>query len=106
VQEASQALFGRGDVRTLDPRTLADATSELPGAVVAVGAELVDALVATGLVDSRKAARRVITEGGAYLNNERVEKEDAVLGEGDFLHGEVALLRRGRRSLAGARRAG
>src|SRR6476619_1119594 len=31
VQAASEALFGKGDVSTLDERTLADATAELPG---------------------------------------------------------------------------
>ena len=65
---------------------------------------MVDALVATGLVDSRKAARRVIGDGGAFVNNERVADMDAVLLADDFLHGRVALLRRGRKSLAAARR--
>ncbi|GAA1244581.1 tyrosine--tRNA ligase [Oryzihumus leptocrescens] len=103
VRAASEALFGKGDLSALDARTLADATAELPGGTVAVGDSVVDALVATGLVDGRKAARRVIGEGGASVNNVKVTDEDAVLGEGDFLHGQVALLRRGRKSLAAAR---
>jgi tyrosyl-tRNA synthetase len=103
VRAASEALFGKGDLTALDARTLADATAELPGGTVAVGDSVVDALVATGLVDGRKAARRVIGEGGASVNNVKVTDEDAVLGEGDFLHGQVALLRRGRKSLAAAR---
>ena len=106
VRAASEALFGKGDLSALDARTLADATAELPGGTVAVGDSVVDALVATGLVDGRKAARRVIGEGGASVNNVKVTDEDAVLGEGDFLHGQVALLRRGRKSLAAARLAG
>jgi tyrosyl-tRNA synthetase len=103
VRAASEALFGKGDLSALDARTLADATAELPGGTVGVGDSVVDALVATGLVDGRKAARRVIGEGGASVNNVKVTDEDAVLGEGDFLHGQVALLRRGRKSLAAAR---
>jgi tyrosyl-tRNA synthetase len=106
VQAASEALFGKGDVASLDERTLVDATAELPGAEVAVGTSVVDALVAAGLVDSRKAARRAIDEGGASVNNAKVTDSEAVLGEGDFLHGRVALLRRGRKSLAAARRSG
>jgi tyrosyl-tRNA synthetase len=104
VQVASEALFGRGDPTALDAATLHDATAELPGGEVAPGDTVVDALVATGLVDSRNAARRVIGEGGASLNNVKVSDPQALLTEGDFLHGQVALVRRGRKSLAAARR--
>lgn len=103
VQAASEALFGRGDVRDLDPRTLSDATGELPGASVAVGTSITDALVAVGLVESRNAARRVIAEGGASLNNVKVTDPERTLRAQDFLHDRVALLRRGRKSLAAAR---
>jgi tyrosyl-tRNA synthetase len=104
VQAASEALFGKGDLTALDPRTLHDATAELPGGEVSPGDSVVDALVATGLVESRNAARRVIGDGGASVNNVKVTDAEAVLIEGDFLHGEVALVRRGRKSLAAARR--
>jgi tyrosyl-tRNA synthetase len=104
AQAASEALFGRGDPGGLDASTLRDATAELPGAEVAIGDSLVDALVATGLVDSRNAARRVIGDGGVSVNNVKVTDPEAVLSESDFLHGQVALLRRGRKSLAAARR--
>jgi len=104
VQAASEALFGRGDPRALDAGTLRDATAELPGGEVAPGASVVDALVATGLVESRNAARRVISDGGVSINNDKVTDLDAVLAAEDFLHGQVALVRRGRKSLAAARR--
>jgi len=104
VQAASAALFGKGDPAALDASTLRDATAELPGGQVAPGASVVDALVATGLVDSRNAARRVISDGGASVNNVKVTGMEAVLTEADFLHGQVALLRRGRKALAAARR--
>ena len=104
VQAASEALFGKGDPATLDAGTLHDATAELPGGEVAPGDSVVDALVATGLVESRNAARRVISDGGASVNNVKVTDVDAVLTNEDFLHGQVALVRRGRKSLAAARR--
>jgi tyrosyl-tRNA synthetase len=103
VQAASEALFGKGDLATLDEGTLLDATGELPGAEVAPGTSLVDALVAVGLVESRNAARRAIGDGGASVNNAKVADPERVLGPEDFLHGRVALLRRGRKSLAAAR---
>jgi tyrosyl-tRNA synthetase len=103
VQAASEALFGKGDLAALDERTLLDATDELPGAQVEAGTTVVDALVAVGLVDSRNAARRAIGDGGASVNNAKVADPERVLGPDDFLHGRVALLRRGRKSLAAAR---
>ena len=104
VQAASEVLFGKGDPTALDAATLRDAIAELPGGEVSPGDSIVDALVATGLVDSRNAARRVIGDGGASLNNVKIGDPEAVLTEADFLHGQVALVRRGRRSLAAARR--
>ncbi|MDC5698818.1 tyrosine--tRNA ligase [Intrasporangium calvum] len=103
VQAASEALFGKGDLAGLDAGTLVDATAELPGADVAVGTTFVDALVAAGLVDSRNAARRAIGDGGASLNNVKVTDQELVLTDEDFLHGRVAVLKRGRKSLAAAR---
>lgn len=103
VQAASEALFGRGDVRSLDARTLRDATAELPGGPVEVGMSVVDALVAVGLVDSRNAARRAIGEGGASVNGEKVLDDARVLHPDDLLHGEVVVLRRGRKALAAGR---
>ena len=105
VQAASEALFGKGELGVLEVGTLVDATNELPGADVEVGTSFVDALVAVGLVDSRNAARRAIAEGGASLNNVKVTDAELLLGEGDFLHGRVALVKRGRKSLGAARRA-
>lgn len=104
VQAASEALFGKGSLAQLDPDTLRDATAELPGGAASPGDSVVDALVASGLVDSRNAARRVLGEGGVSLNNVKVGDAEAVLVEADFLHGAVAILKRGRKSMAALRR--
>lgn len=103
VQAASEALFGKGDVAALDARTLQDATAELPGGEVAPGTGVVDALIAVGIADSRNAARRLIGEGGVSVNNVKVTDSDATLDTSTFLHGQVALLKRGRKHLAAAR---
>ncbi|MFV0464107.1 MAG: tyrosine--tRNA ligase [Nostocoides sp.] len=103
VVAASEALFGKGDLSALDPDTLRDATAELPAGVVGPGASMVDALVAAGLVPSRNEARRTIGDGGASLNGVKVTDEGYVLTPTDFLHGQVAVLRRGRRNLAAVR---
>ena len=52
----------------------------------------------TGLVASISAGRRAIAEGGVYLNNLKIDSEDAVL-EG-LLHSKFAVLRRGKKTLA------
>jgi tyrosyl-tRNA synthetase len=101
VEDASKALFGRGDLGVLDERSLADALAELPLARVSRHDHPVAELfAASGLVPSKSAARRAIAEGGAYVNNRRIDDEDAVVGPADLLHGRWLLLRRGRRSLA------
>ena len=105
AQAASEAIFGKGDLAALDAQTWRDAAAELPRGEVAVGATVVDALVASGLVESRNAARRVIGEGGVSVNNLKVSDPETLLGEADFLHGYAALLRRGRKAQAAAVRA-
>jgi len=106
VQAASEALFGKGDIAALDRQTLLDATAELPGGELSPGDTLVDALVSVGLVASRNEARRALKDGGASVNNAKVSDPEAVLGEQDFLHGRVVLLKRGRKSMAAGRMSG
>ena len=103
VRAASQALFGRGDLGGLDAGTLADALAELPTAQVPRGpVPVVELMERTGLAASRSAARRTITEGGAYVNNVKVDDVEATVGPDEALHGRWLLLRRGRKSLAAA----
>nr|WP_197981332.1 tyrosine--tRNA ligase [Frigoribacterium sp. CFBP 8754] len=100
--DAAAALFGQGDLDALDESTLASAIAELPTAEVAADATVAQALVDTGLVTSLGAARRAATEGGVYVNNARVADADVVVGE-SLLPGRVAVLRRGKKTLAGVR---
>ena len=107
VVAASQALFGRGELTGLAADTLAASLAELPLAEVDVAADgwpqVVDLFAVTGLSPSKSAARRAVTEGGAYLNNVRVAAEDAAVGVEDLLAGEWLVLRRGKRHLAAVR---
>ncbi|GAA4831124.1 tyrosine--tRNA ligase [Actinomycetospora corticicola] len=103
VQAASQALFGRGELRELDAATLAAALAEVPSTTVPRGDDptIVDLLVGTGLAAGRGAARRTVAEGGAYVNNVKVEAEDWTPAESDLLHGRWLVVRRGKRTTAG-----
>ncbi|MFJ4657460.1 tyrosine--tRNA ligase [Nocardia sp. NPDC088792] len=110
VQLASQALFGRGELRDLDESTLAAALAEsaVDGkvAVADPNATIVDLLVSSGLSESRGAARRAVNEGGAAVNNERVSDLEWTPSDADYLHGHWLVLRRGKKNFAGVRRAG
>lgn len=97
---AGAALFGEGDLAALDAATLASAIAELPNATLPVSTTVVDALQATGLSASGGEARRAIAQGGVYLNNAKVEDDAATL-DGAALAGGVAVLRRGKKTLAG-----
>ena len=103
VELAARALFGQAELTDLDEATLASAIAELPRTSVSAKQELptwVDLLAATGVVDSKSAARRIVKEGGAYLNNEKVTAEDFRLEKSHFLCGKYALLRKGKRDIA------
>jgi tyrosyl-tRNA synthetase len=102
---ASRALFGQGELRELDQRTLDAAMAEAPtGAVrLADRPTIVDLLVVSGLAESKGAARRTVREGGASVNNAKVEDEAWTPGESDLLPGGWLVLRRGRRHTAGVR---
>jgi len=102
---ASEALFGQGDLRALDERTMGAALAEIPSVALDPGQPLpavADLMAGAGIVPSKSAARRAIAEGGAYLNNDKVTDQDAVPQPGDLLHGRFLVLRRGKRTVAGA----
>jgi len=100
---ASSALFGRGELRDLDASVLEAALAEAPRGTVALTDEptIVDLLIASGLAESRGAARRTINEGGAYVNNTKVTDEEWKPAKDDLLHGKWLVLRRGKRNNAG-----
>ena len=114
---ASRALFGQGDLRALDERTLAAAFAEVPSAVITGGRpaagedgdgagqgglpRVADLFVAAGITESKSAARRAIAGGGAYLNNVKVTDPDATPQPSDLLRGRYMVLRHGKRTVGG-----
>ena len=99
ARDAALALFGGGDVRTLDQKTLLSALSELPNAEVPIGVSVIDALVAVGLASSNSDARRAIEAGSVSVNQQKVESTEATVD--DILAGGLALISRGKKNLAG-----
>ena len=105
VELAAQALFGKAELSELDEKTLAGAPPETTVADIAAGEPrtIVDLLVASGMADSKGAARRTIKEGGAYVNNQRIESAEWEPSAEDLLHGSWLVLRRGKKNFAGAK---
>ena len=102
--EAAGALFGRGgDLAGVDEATLEAALDgvKIDGefAKAALGDRVAEAGMKAGLFKSISEARKTIKAGGVYLNNTRVEDEERILNENDFLHGRFALIRRGKKAL-------
>jgi len=101
AKAAAAALFGGGDLHELHRETLAAALREAGSTQSARGTPVVDLMVEAGLVKSKGEARRTISEGGAYLNNERITDVEHVPDDGDLLAGSWLVLRRGKKNLAG-----
>ncbi|GIT81138.1 tyrosine--tRNA ligase [Leifsonia sp. LS1] len=100
VIAATGALFGQGDLASLDRGTLESALRELPNTTTAPSTTIAQALVDTGLTKSLGEARRAVDQGGVYTNNAKAEDAEAPIG-GAALDGGMVVLRRGKKTLAG-----
>jgi tyrosyl-tRNA synthetase len=97
---AAEALFGQGDLASLDRGTLESALRELPNTTTAPSTTIAQALADTGLTKSLGEARRAVAQGGVYTNNAKAEDADAPIGDA-ALPGGMVVLRRGKKTLAG-----
>lgn len=102
VELAAQALFGKAELQDLDEATLSSALQETEVAEVGSDATILDLLVESGLEKSKGAARRTVGEGGAYVNNQRIEDIEWSPSADDLLHGSWLVLRKGKKRFAGA----
>jgi tyrosyl-tRNA synthetase len=103
AKAAAAALFGGGDLGAIKPETLASALREAGGTTLPPGEMpgILDLLVSAGLAKSKGEARRTVTEGGAYLNNVRVEDVGLQPTAADLVAGSWLVLRRGKKNFAG-----
>ncbi|NLF80628.1 MAG: tyrosine--tRNA ligase [Clostridia bacterium] len=89
-QNAARALFGGGGITDDMPTTLIERAALKPGFTI------IDLLTACQLIASNSDGRRLIKDGGIYLNNERVASHDQPVSDADFADGQ-ALLRKGKK---------
>jgi tyrosyl-tRNA synthetase len=102
-EEVSALLFGGGDAAGLSPAALELLRAEVPYAELSGGNGALDALdlfVDAKLVASRGAAKRLLEQGGIYVNGRRVMPADRAVGSEALLHGGHLLLRKGAREYA------
>lgn len=99
----SDALFGEGhadDIGPIRPMRPMDAAGPATIAVssrdLEQGVGLIDALVELDLCSSKSEARRLVEQGGAYVNGERVESIERTLGPDDVRDGQI-LVRAGKK---------
>tara|TARA_Y100001933_G_C18781993_1_gene472903 strand:- start:7 stop:774 length:768 start_codon:yes stop_codon:yes gene_type:complete len=99
VLAATEALFGQGDLKTVDPGTLRAALESAPHKHYAPGdvPDLPQMLVDLGLVKSKGQARKDVQGGGVYINGQRVEDGQEIT-DGDFIAGELMVIRKGKKN--------
>ncbi len=101
AERAADALFSQ-KVASLDEDGLLLVLNEAPSARLprssldAEGIAIVDLATRSGLVNSKTAARTLISQGGAYVNDERVADPDARVKREDLLFDRFVVLRRGK----------
>ncbi|TWG96237.1 tyrosyl-tRNA synthetase [Nocardioides sp. J9] len=106
AKAAAQALFGTGDITSLSAATLEAALAEAGSVDLDAGAgipDVVELLTLTGLAKSKGEARRTVAEGGAYVNNVRVDDPEHVPAASDLIDSSWLVLRRGKKRFAGVR---
>lgn len=100
AQRSAEVLFTEA-IAELDERTLLDVFSDAPSERAPRSElgdlTLVDALQKVGAVKSKGDARKLITQGGAYVNNRRVDDSDYGVSTTDLLHDRYVILRKGKR---------
>ena len=105
AEEVSRVLFGKADPSTLTEPVLRALSDEVPFAEMNETPGLLDALVTLKLAASKGAARRVVEQGGVYLNGQRAAVS-TTLAETQPLAGGYHLLRKGARDYGLIRSAG
>ncbi|EXC27891.1 Tyrosine--tRNA ligase [Morus notabilis] len=99
--KATEALRPGAETK-LDWKTIEGIAEDVPSCSLAyaeaIGLSLVDLSVSAGLLESKSAARRLLKQGGLYLNNARVDSESKRVEADDIVDGKVLLLSAGKKN--------
>lgn len=101
AQRCAEALFS-GAIKDLSARSLAEVFADAPSTSFEkdelLKLPLLDIFTRTGLTKSKGEARRLLGDGGGYVNNDRVNEPNATLSSEQLLHGEFVVIRAGKKS--------
>lgn len=97
--KTSEILFGGGDLRQLDAKSILTGLKAAPQHQVADDEDLtlVELLISAGIAPSKRQAREDITNGAIYINGERVQELDYVLSNSDKIENRLTVIRRGKK---------
>ena len=103
AEAASQILFGGAITQDTSAEALELVAAETPttdvsSSAIADGWPLVDALVETGLAKSKGAAKRLLGQGGVYVNNGRTDDQERKITADDVAAGSIIVLRSGKKT--------
>jgi tyrosyl-tRNA synthetase len=105
ARNATEIFFGT-EIDRLDDAELLDIFADVPNKQLpreklsGEGLPIIDALVESGLSKSKGEARRTITQGGAYVNNRRVEGIEMLLTASNLAGESTMVLRSGKKNYA------
>ncbi len=105
AQRATEVFFG-AEISELNDVQLGQIFADVPSKQLprerlsGAGLPVVDAFVEAGLVKSKGEARRLVGQGGVYVNNRRVENAEACVGPKDLASESVMVLRTGKKNYA------
>ncbi|XP_027118036.1 tyrosine--tRNA ligase, chloroplastic/mitochondrial-like isoform X2 [Coffea eugenioides] len=99
--KATEALRP-GAATKLDAKTIEGIREDVPSCSLpydqVLSLSLLDLSVSSGLLESKSAARRLLKQGGLYLNNSRVDSEAKKIEANDIIDGKVILLSAGKKN--------
>lgn len=97
--KTTEILFGGGDLRQLDAKSILAGLKGAPHHHVETDENLalVELLISAGIVNSKRQAREDITNGAIYINGERIQDLDYILSDADKIENQLTVIRRGKK---------
>lgn len=94
----TEQLFA-GNIKNLSAKELKQGLSNVPNYAVQDedNLNIVELLVTSGIVTSKRQAREDVANGAIYVNGERVQDLDYTLSDSDKIDGELTVIRRGKK---------
>jgi tyrosyl-tRNA synthetase len=106
AQRATDIFYG-AEISHLSDKQLTEIFADVPNQELGRnlllengGLSVIDALVAAGLAKSKGDARRTTQQGGAYVNNRRIDSVETRLTSADLASETVMVLRSGKKNYA------